>query len=254
MRRTALLGQVLFVCAVLGGWEGVSRWGWVDRALLPPFSSVIQLLWGFLQSPAFLADLQVTGVEVLVAFLIGAPLGISIGLLLGEKLHWGEVVNPMMHFVLAVPQSIFLPIFILAFGIGFVEKVIFGVTHAYFVIVVNTVAAVRAVPPPLVIAARSFGATPSQIYTRIHLPAMLPLVVTGLRLGMIFNVIGVLLAEMYSSTRGIGRLIFAYGESFQVTELLAGILLVSVATIALNELMRLWEARVGRWRSITQDS
>ncbi|MBI2371459.1 MAG: ABC transporter permease [Deltaproteobacteria bacterium] len=254
MQRTALAGQLLFVGAVLAGWEAVSQWRWVDPSLLPPFSAVIQILWVFLRDGAFLADLQVTGVEVLTAFVIAAPLAISTGFLLGEKLHWGEVVNPVIHVVLAVPQSIFLPIFILAFGIGFLEKVIFGITHAYFVIVVNTVAAVRAIPAPLVVAARSFGATPVQIYTRIYLPAMLPLVVTGLRLGMIFNIIGVLLAEMYASRHGIGRLIFSWGEAFQIRELLAGILLVSVATIALNEVMRLWEARVGRWRSATLGS
>ena len=78
---------------------------------------------------------------------------------------------------------------------------------------------------------------------------MLPLILTGLRLGMIFCIIGVLLAEMYASRRGIGRLIFSWGESYQVPELLAGILLVSLLTIAVNEAMRLAELRVARFHS-----
>src|SRR5437667_12460865 len=200
-----------------------------------------------MHDPRFPADLGVTAGEVGVAFLIAAPLAVSSGFLLGERLLLAETFNPIVHFVLAVPQSIFLPVFILAFGIGFLEKVLFGVTHAYFVIVVNCFAAVRSIPPPLVAAARVFGATRAQIYTRIHLPAMLPLVLTGLRLGMVLCIIGVLLAEMYASRRGIGRLIFTWGEGYQVPELLAGIVLVTVLTIAVNEAMRLLELRAGRF-------
>ncbi len=167
--------------------------------------------------------------------------------LLGERIHLAQAFNPVVHFILAVPQSIFLPVFILAFGIGVLEKVLFGVTHAYFVIVVNSFAAVRSIPHALIAAARVFGATRPQIYTRIYLPAMLPLILTGLRLGMIFCIIGVLLAEMYASRHGLGRLIFGWGEAYQVRELLAGILLISVLTIAVNEAMRLAELRAGRF-------
>jgi NitT/TauT family transport system permease protein len=76
---------------------------------------------------------------------------------------------------------------------------------------------------------------------------MLPLVLTGLRIGMVLCIIGVLLAEMYASRSGIGRRIFGWGESAQIPELLAGILLVSILTIAVNETMRLAELHVGRF-------
>jgi ABC-type nitrate/sulfonate/bicarbonate transport system permease component len=243
----AVVGYLTFAVVLFGGWELVGRLALVDPDLLPPLSEVSALLWRFLQDPRFLADLGVTAGEVAVAFVIAAPLAISTGFLLGERVHLAEAFNPVVHFILAIPQSIFLPVFILAFGIGFLEKVLFGITHAYFVIVVNSFAAVRSIPRPLVSAARVFGATQRQVYTRIYLPAMLPLILTGLRLGMIFCIIGVLLAEMYASRRGIGRLIFGWGESYQVAELLAGILLISVLTVAVNEAMRLAELRVSRF-------
>lgn len=245
----ALAGYLAFAAVLFGGWELTARLALVDPALLPRFSDVCLLLWQMLQQPRFIADIGVTAGEVAVAFAIAAPLAISTGFLLGERVHLAETFNPVVHFILAVPQSIFLPVFILAFGIGFVEKVLFGMTHAYFVIVVNSFAAVRSVPRPLVSAARVFGASRSQIYTRIYLPAMLPLILTGLRLGMIFCIIGVILAEMYASRSGIGRLIFSWGEGYQVPELLAGILLLSVLTIAVNEVMRLAELRVSRFQA-----
>jgi ABC-type nitrate/sulfonate/bicarbonate transport system permease component len=247
----ALAGYLIFAVVLFGGWELIGRLRLVDPDLLPPLSEVGALLWGFLHDPRFIADLGLTASEVAVAFVIAAPLAISTGFLLGERVHLAEAFNPVVHFILAIPQSVFLPVFILAFGIGFLEKVLFGITHAYFVIVVNSFAAVRSIPRPLVSAARVFGATPAQIYTRIYLPAMLPLILTGLRLGMIFCIIGVLLAEMYASRRGIGRLIFGWGESYQVPELMAGILLISVLTVAVNETMRLAELRVSRFYTRT---
>ena len=247
--RAAIAGYLIFVVVLLGGWELAARLSVVDPDLLPPPAEVGAVLWQFLHDPRFLGDLALTANEVAAAFVIAAPLAVSTGFLLGERLHLAETFNPLVHFILAVPQSIFLPIFILAFGIGFLEKVLFGITHAYFVILINSFAAVRSIPRPLVTAARVFGATRAQIYTRIYLPAMLPLILTGLRLGMIFCIIGVLLAEMYASRRGIGQLIFDWGEGQQIPELLAGIVLISVLTIAVNELMRLAELRLAQFRA-----
>jgi NitT/TauT family transport system permease protein len=245
----ALAGYLTFTLMLFGGWELASRLVLVNAELLPPPSEVGAILLRLLQDPRFVADLGLTASEVGVAFIVAAPLAISTGFLLGERLHLAQTFNPIVHFILAVPQSVFLPVFILTFGIGYFEKVLFGITHAYFVILVNSFAAVRSIPIPLVAAARVFGATPTQIYTRIYLPAMLPLILTGLRLGMIFCIIGVLLAEMYASRHGIGRLIFSWGEAYQVPELLAGILLISFLTIVVNEAMRFAELHVGRFNA-----
>src|SRR5712691_2627105 len=243
---TPVAAQALCAAALAAAWESASRLALVDAALLPAFSTVCAALWRMLQEPQFLSELLVTGVEIAVAFAIAAPLALACGFFLGEKPRWGEVFNPLIEFILAVPQSVFLPLFMLALGTGYAQKIVFGATHAFFVIAVNTVAAVRTVPRSYVLLARASGASRGQIYRRIYLPAMLPLVLTGLRLGMIFNITGVLLAEMFSSRHGLGRLIFSWGEAFQVSQLLAGILLVAVLTIAVNELMRAWELRASR--------
>jgi len=247
MRLSVLLGaQAGFFILLAIVWEVVSRLELVDPRLLPSFLTVLGVLGDLLTQGEFLVDLGITGLEVGVAFVIAAPLGVSIGFLLGEKLHLGQILSPMFHFMMSVPQSIFLPIFMLVLGIGFLEKVVFGITHAIFVIIVTTTAAVRTVPRDYVTVARTFGATPRQIYLRVYLPAMLPVVMTGLRLGMIFNIIGVLLAEMDASRAGIGRRLFSWGEGFQLDLLLAGILLVSALTIIINEVMRYCEHRAAR--------
>ena len=93
----------------------------------------------------------------------------------------------------------------------------------------------------MVQAARAFGATRLQIYLRVYLPAMEPLIVEGLRMAMIFSITGVLLAEMYGAPHGIGRVIFAWGELAKMPELFASVILVVGLTVIFNELMRLVE-------------
>jgi NitT/TauT family transport system permease protein len=233
--------QLLIVTAPLTLWEAASRNGWVDASLLPAPSTIAPVLAGLLRDSRFQAELWFTLSEIMVAFLLVAPLGLGVGFLLGEDKSLYRAFAPALHLLLAVPKSIFLPVFILAFGIGFLEKVVYAMSLAFFVVALSGISAVQSVPQGLVRTARSFGATRPQIFLQIYLPAMEPLIIGGLRMGLIFTVTGILLAEMYASPRGIGRLIFAWGESFQMPELFAAITLVVMITIALNQLMTLWE-------------
>ena len=233
--------HLVLVAIVAGVWETASRLGWVDAQLLPPLSQVIGVLFTLLQDDRFRGDLALTLGEILAAFAVVGPLGFAAGFFLGEHRALHRALSPALHLLLAVPKSIFLPVFIFAFGIGFLQKLIFAVTLAFFIVVLSGIAAAQSVPAGLVTAARSFGATRRQIYLQIYLPAMEPLILEGLRMALIFTITGVLLAEMYGAPRGIGRLIFAWGEMFRMPELLAGVLLIVAMTIASNELIRLIE-------------
>jgi ABC-type nitrate/sulfonate/bicarbonate transport system permease component len=232
------LAPLVLLALLAALWETASRLGWTDPRLLPPFSDVVRVLAGLLQDARFRGDLGVTLSEIAVAFAIVGPLGLAVGFFLGESLPAYRMFAPALHLLLSIPKSIFLPVFIFAFGIGFLQKVIFAVTLAFFIVVLNGIAAARSVPDGLTTAARSFGASRAQIYLQIYLPAMEPLIIEGLRMGLIFTVTGVLLAEMYGSPRGIGRVIFAWGEMFRMPELLAGVLLVVIVTVICNEVLR----------------
>jgi ABC-type nitrate/sulfonate/bicarbonate transport system permease component len=235
------LCPLILVAVLACVWEAASRMGWADPRLLPPFGDVIRVLIKLLQDPRFLGDLALTLQEIAVAFLIVGPLGLAVGFFLGESEAAYRMLSPILHLLLSIPKSIFLPIFIFAFGIGFLQKVIFAVTLAFFIVILSGIAAARSVPAGLVMAARSFGATRRQIYLRIYLPAMEPLIIEGLRMGMIFTITGVLLAEMYGAPHGIGRVIFAWGELAKMPELFASVLLVVALTIIFNEILRLFE-------------
>jgi NitT/TauT family transport system permease protein len=235
-------------------WQGACAFHLADPSVLPAPATVAVTIGQLLGSPGFLSDASVTLVRVAVAFVIGAPIALAVGFLMGENVAVGKSLGPLFNLVLAVPQSIFLPIFVLVLGLGFTEKVMFGITHVFFVVVVNTMAAVREVPRDYVTAARSFGAGRLRIYRSIYLPAMAPQVVTGLRFGLIFDIIGILLAEMYAAQSGLGLQLSRWGDSMNVGKLMAATILISVATIVVNEAMRGWESRVSRWQRSAEAS
>jgi NitT/TauT family transport system permease protein len=134
------------------------------------------------------------------------------------------------------------------FGVGDLQKIVFGFTHAFFIIAVSTVSAVESVPDGYVVAARSFGATRPQTFFRVYVPAMLPILLTGMRIGMILNIVAILFAEMYASSGGLGMLIMQWTDTLQMERAMGAILLVSAATIGMNEVWRGWENRVNRWQ------
>jgi NitT/TauT family transport system permease protein len=228
-------GQLLIVAALALAWEASARSRMVDPDVLPPLSRVVVILWRLMHDPGFLADVRITAFECLLAFAIVVPLGLAAGFLLGESQRLERTLGGPLQLLMSVPKSVFLPVFVLMFGIGIVQKVIFAIVLAFFIVVPTGTAAVHSVPRGLVTVARAFGATRAQIFGCIYLPAMAPLIVGGIRLGLIFVVHGVVFAEMYGSTGGIGRSILTWGEAFQMDYLLAAVLLVLAATVALNE-------------------
>lgn len=247
MRLPVPIAQVFCAVAFFSAWQLASEMKWVDSELLPPFSVVVAAAVMMLSNADFLANAAATGLRIGTSFLIGAPLAVGLGLFLGQHLNLEKRVAPVFRFVMSVPQAIFLPIFVLALGIGFVEKVVYGVTHVLFIVSLTAMAAAKQVPKSYIDAARSFGWGRVDIYCRVCLPAMAPVIVTGLRLGLILNIIGVLLAEMYASQTGLGVLIGRWADAYDTQRTMAVLFLISCVTILLNEGMRVWENRVGRW-------
>ena len=240
--------QIGIVVAIFLIWEVVVQTGVANPRIVPPPSQVLPTAIAMLGDTQVLYHLWITSAQVMLAFVLVAPIGVAIGLLLGESDYFGRAFKPFFYFVASVPKSVFLPVFILAFGIGFTQKVAFGMFQAIFVLVISAIAAADSVSADYLKMARAYGASRRQIYKDIYLPAMLPVIVEGLRLGMIFNITGVLFAEMYVSRAGLGHLVSNWGMSFEMVNLFAGILLAAVLSIAVNETLRWYETRVGSWR------
>jgi NitT/TauT family transport system permease protein len=241
--------RTAIVVALFAAWEVGSRIGLVDARLLPPASAVFARAGELLATPGFRDHLWTTLGQTLAAFLVAVPLGAVLGLAIAENRYASEVLKPLVFFVFSIPKSIFLPMFILAFGIGFGQKVAFGVFSAIFIMMMTAFAAVSSVKREHLTVAKAMGATFPQTVRNVYLPSMAPVLLEAVRLAMIFNFTGILLAEMYASRTGVGNQIGLWGQSFMLDRLLAGILIVSVIAILFNETVRAVETRIGHWRA-----
>jgi NitT/TauT family transport system permease protein len=246
---TVKLTRFAIVAALFAAWELVSRTGMINPRLLPSAGDTLLTLFDLLRRSSVRSDLLVTASEVLTAFVIAVPAGALIGILIAENRYFAEVTKPLLFFAFSIPKSIFLPMFILVFGVGFAQKVGFGFFSTIFIVIMSTTAAVESVKPENLLVARSYGATPAQTIWRVYVPSMLPVLLEALRISMIFNLTGVMLAEMYASREGIGHLIANWGENFMMRQLLAGVLMVAGIAIAFNELVRWVETRCSHWRT-----
>jgi NitT/TauT family transport system permease protein len=239
----------VLLLVVLLLWEAAPRLGLVEPDLVPPFSEAVRTAYTLLGRPQIHSDLGITALEIVTALLISVPAGAFLGLLIAESQYLSRVFDPLLFFLFSIPKSIFLPMFILTLGIGFWQKVGFGCFSSTLLVLLSTQAAVRSVRPDHVLTARSYGATPLQIITRVYLPSMLPILLESIRIAVIFTFTAVVLAEMYASRTGIGHDIETWGENFMMPQLIAGVLLLSVAAVLVNEVIRLVEARCGAWRT-----
>jgi len=251
MRRHERLIVAAAALGLFALWESLVRAGRLDASLAPAPSTVVESLIRLAGRPEVLASLWVTAWEVLAAFVVALPVGLLLGFVLAEVPILGALFRPLVNFLFGVPKSIFLPVFILVFGVSIPQKIAFGVFTTVFVLIMGGIAAVQSVPRELITVSRVYGATRGQIIREIYLPAMAPILLESARLGMVFNITAVLLCEIYGARDGIGYRIAAWGENLQMPQLYAALVIVAAAAVAVNEALRAVETRLGAWRQRT---
>jgi len=247
LRRPAL-ARVLVLVALFLFWEISARW-WIDPMFMSPPSRVLASLSSVFETRGVPAALRITFWELTVAFAISVVIGLTVGLAVGLSRFSNRSFMPIILLLYGTPQITILPLFILYFGIGPASKIAFGVSHGVFPIIVTIVAGVQNIKPILMTSARSMGANRWQIFRWVIFPHMIPSFFAGMRLGMTGVLLGVLLAELYVSTAGIGYFTTLFTQNFDPTKLLGLISILAAMAIILNELVRRAEVHCARWRT-----
>jgi NitT/TauT family transport system permease protein len=243
--RVRLL-QVVSVAALLAAWEWIARAGWVDPLFIPAPSAVAaaSLRVGALA----MAGLGDTLAKTAVAYVISIVLGVGGGLLLGSVRPVRKAVNPFVIALYGMPKILVLPWIVLLLGFGALPAVVYGAIHGVFPILVLVTGAVRDVDQTLLTVARAFGARRRQLYWKVVLPAIVPTVLTAMRLGIVFCLLGVLIVEMFAGVRGMGHVLGAFANGFQAPELFAATALVSTASIVIVLSLDALNDRLSHWR------
>ena len=242
------LARLCVVAALFALWEIAARW-WIDPMFLSPPSRVFTALDAVILTRGVPTALQATFWELTVAFAISVVIGLVVGLAVGLWHFPNRSFMPIILLLYGTPQITILPLFILYFGIGPASKIAFGVSHGVFPIILAIVAGVQNIKPILLTSAKSMGASRWQIFRWVIFPHMIPSFFAGMRLGMTGVLLGVLLAELYVSTAGIGHFTTLFTQNFDPTKLFGLIAILAAMAIVLNEVVRRAEVRFSRWHS-----
>jgi sulfonate transport system permease protein len=243
VRRGAVLPLLL-----LALWQGASLAGLVDARLLPPPEAVLRTAWRELASGDLVVDLSASLVRDVAGFSGGAVLGLLAGVLLGISRRAERVVLPTFNGFRQIAILAWIPLISLWFGMGDTAKIVFILLSAFTPVALNTFEGVRGAPPALVEVARALGFTPWQRVTRLFLPAALPSVLTGIHLGLIYAWLAAVGAEYFMTAGpGIGGLIIAGRERFEMDLVLFGMILLGAVGFLINLGAAAMERRLLHW-------
>ena len=235
--------QATFLIVLVVLWYlATTRWG-VSPILLPNPIAVWHNFWNILSTGEFIGDLRVTLTELAAAFAISATSGVVAGYLISRTQYRIRVFEPLFAGIYSVPIILFLPLYVLFFGLGPASKIALGATIGFFPIALNTIAGFGYVDKMLVAAARSMGASDVQLFRYVLLPAALPIILTGMRMGFTVALLSIIGSETIASLAGLGHRIVHLAEGMEMARMFAYIVFVVFIAATLNMLVSALEAR-----------
>jgi len=248
-RRSKLASRAVqagFLVALLALWYlGTTFWG-ISPLLLPNPVRVWAELKDVIATGEFLPDLKVTLSELAIAFAISSTSGITLGYLISRSPYLIRVFEPLVAGMYSVPIILFLPLYVLFFGLGPGSKIALGATISFFPIVLNTIAGFGYVEKIFVTAARSMGASDYQMFRYVLLPAAFPVILTGLRIGFTITLLAILGSETIASLAGLGHKIVHLAEAMETARMFAYIAFVVAIAATLNTITSSIERRAKR--------
>lgn len=236
LTRDVALG-VIPLLAIAALWQGVISFGYAPVTLLPPPGVVFARLAQQLVGVEFLEQAGATLFRLFVGFGIAVVLGVGIGLMAAVHRGVDAVVRPLVRVLAPVPKVALYPALLLLLGFDHASKIALVAADALFPILLATYYGASTIEQKLVWSALAAGTPPRQVLYKVVLPAALPSILTGCRIGLVISCIVVFLAEMISSTDGLGYLLVRAARSFQTVDMFVPLISISLLGLLLNALL-----------------
>jgi NitT/TauT family transport system permease protein len=243
------LGQVALVVGLFAIWEAAALLHVIDASLFgDPVGIFAFLDDGLLVTGSIWRDTGSTLEAVALAFLFGSSAAIAVAAVFA---HWPTIerlLEPIFTALNAMPRIALAPMFIIWFGLGIWSKVAVGSSLTFFIVLSATVAGIRSVSSDHLILARTLGADSLKIFRSITLPSAVPVVFSGLRLGLIYSILGVVGAEIIASRNGLGQEVAYMSSTFNIDGVMGVILLLAVIGYSVSQIMTSVERWLLRWQ------
>jgi taurine transport system permease protein len=237
----------LSLVLVLGLWEGFGPH--INPLFASYPSQIVHAFWKMMESgrlpAAFVSSMQ----PFVAGYFLAAVVGVAAGLLLGRSRVLEAAFGIYVIAGYSTPLIALVPLLMIWFGLGFMVKMVIIFLLTFFPVCINTWVGVQAVPKTLVEVGKAFCAPQSAVMRQIVLPAVLPYIMAGLRLGIGKAVIALVIAEFLTSISGLGGVIISSANSFQTAEMFVPIIVIMVLAVVLTNLVSVIERKVAPWQS-----
>lgn len=238
----AIQGATLLV--VVAVWHLATARRWVSPLILPDLRRLGQTFVALLGRPETYHHVSVTASEFGVAMLVALSAGLVVGIVGGTVRYVGDLIEPVLLALYAIPIVMAFPLCILFLGIGSASKIAFAGIYAFFPIAIHTLKGLRHVDRGLIRSAVSMGAGPWLLLVRVLVPAAFPVILTGVRLGAVLGLLSVVAGEMLGALEGVGQMLSRSVESLVSAEAFAWILITIIMVTLVGGTLSWLERRV----------
>jgi ABC-type nitrate/sulfonate/bicarbonate transport system permease component len=241
--------SVLSPFALLLLWEILAHVGVIDTRFFPPPSSIVHSLVATTKSGELLANTWISLQRLFWGFVVGAIPALVLGVAMGLNRYVRAVLEPLVTATYPIPKSSILPLALLIFGLGEASKIFMVALGVFFPVIINTLAGVLEINPIYLDVGKNFKASRWNTFRTIAIPGALPMIMTGLRLGIGMGLVLIAIAEMVGAKSGLGYMIWNAWETFSVEQMYVGLFVIAIIGFLLTAILNAIERLVVPWRA-----
>jgi NitT/TauT family transport system permease protein len=248
-RLRLIIGHGIFIVLLLALWEYASTQRWLNPLFFGSPSKIYAfLIEGFLKSNKLWIELGYTLAGTFLAFALGSLAAMVMGMSFVVFSRFEKWSEPYLTFFNAIPRLALAPLFMLWFGIGLGSKIAVGSSLTFFIVLSATVAGIRGVNGDTVTLARSLGVSGTRIFFTLTIPSAIPVIFSGLRLGLIYAMLGVVGAEIFASEHGLGQVLTFMQANFDTSGTMGLLFVLAILGLLVTSVMSWIERRLLKWQ------
>ncbi|NMF99529.2 ABC transporter permease [Aromatoleum toluolicum] len=238
-----------FLAVLLATWEWAARMGLLDPTFFGNPAGIISFLWAnFVQGTHLWIELGWSVMSTLLAFISGSLAAVLTGLIFVIFPRLERFLDPYFSALNALPRIALAPLFILWFGLGIGSKIAMGFTLTFFIVLSSTVAGMRGINQDHIVLTDTLGASPRQKFFLVTLPGAIPVIFSGLRLGLIYALLGVIAGEILAAEHGLGQQLAYLASTFNMNGVMALLVVLAWLGMAATSGMTRLERHLLRWQ------
>jgi NitT/TauT family transport system permease protein len=229
-------------------WELLPRVGIINAAFLPPLSEVLITFWTLVLSGELMEHISISLQRAITGFGLALLIAIPLGIAMGWYKRFEKFVDPLLQTFRQTSALALFPVFILFFGIGEISKFAIVFWATLWPVLLSTISGVKYVDPLLIKSARAMALNDIALFKKVILPAAVPSIMTGIRLGATSSILVLVAAEMIGAKSGVGFMVINSQYNFEISKMYVAIVVLALLGLAYNYLLVWLERKATSWK------